>query len=89
MVEVARTATLNAVSVGSTLGSLSGGEASAEVTIMGWSKGDEISSLLGLKQNDTGAIWDSFYRVMERLGISYDWRREEGAVRPTFERDGA
>jgi hypothetical protein len=56
VVEVARTATLNAVSVGSTLGSLSRDEASAEVTTTGWPEGEEISSLLRLEQNDTDAI---------------------------------
>jgi hypothetical protein len=32
-------------------------------------------------------MWDSFYPIMERLGIRYAWRREDGSVTLTFERD--
>jgi hypothetical protein len=89
VVDVARTATLNAVSVGSTLGSLSGDEARAEVLITGWPEGEEISSVLGLEQSDSDAMWDSFYPIMERLRIRYAWRREDGEVRLIFERESA
>ena len=50
---VARTAALNAVSVGGTLGSLSGDETRAEVIMTGWPEGEEISSVLGLGRNDS------------------------------------
>lgn len=83
---VARTAALNAVSVGGTLRSLSGDEERAEVMIEGWPD-EEISGALGLSRNDGEAMWDSFEPIMEHLGIRYSWRHEEdGAVRMTFER---
>ena len=84
---VARTAALNAVSVGGTLGSLSGDETRAEVIMPGWPEGEEVSSVLGLGRNDSDAMWDSFYPIMDRLGIRYTWRREDGSVTLTFERD--
>jgi hypothetical protein len=84
VVAVARTAALNAVSVGGTLRSLSGGEASAEVLIEGWPD-EEISGALGLERSDGETMWDSFEPIMEHLGIGYSWRREDGAVRLSFE----
>jgi hypothetical protein len=86
---VARTAALNAVSVGGTLGSLSSDETRAEVIMTGWPEGEEISNVLGLGPNDSDALWDSFYPIMERLGIRYAWRREDGSVKLTFERVSA
>jgi hypothetical protein len=88
-VEVARAAALNAVSVGCTLGSLSGDEKSAEVLVTGWQEAEDISDTVGLEPNAGDAMWDSFHPIMERLGINYAWRREDGVVRLTFERDGA
>jgi hypothetical protein len=83
---VARTAAMNAVSVGGTLRSLSGDEERAEVIIEGWPD-EEISGTLGLARSDGEAMWDSFDPIMEHLGISYSWGHEEdGAVRLTFER---
>ena len=83
---VARTAALNAVSVGGTLRSLSGDEERAEVIIEGWPD-EEISGTLGLSRSDGEAMWDSFEPIMEHLGIRYSWRHEEdGAVRLAFER---
>ncbi|HKH57799.1 MAG TPA: hypothetical protein VKA20_04605 [Rubrobacter sp.] len=84
---IARTAALNAVSVGGALGSLSGDETCAEVIMTGWPEGEEISSILGLGQYDSDAMWDSFYPIMERLGIRYAWQREDGTVRLIFERE--
>jgi hypothetical protein len=85
VVAVARSAALNAVSVGGALRSLSGDEASAQVVIEGW-PAEEISDALGLERSDGEAMWDSFEPIMEHLGIRYAWRRENGAVRLTFER---
>ena len=34
-------------------------------------------------------MWDSFYPIMEHLGIRYAWRREDGEVRLTYERKSA
>ena len=83
---VARTAALNAVSVGGTLRSLSGDEARAEMLIEGWPD-EEISGALGLSLGEGEAMWDSFEPIMEHIGISYSWRHEEnGPVRITFER---
>jgi hypothetical protein len=83
---VARTAALNAVSVGGTLRSLSGDEAHAEMVIEGWPD-EEISGALGLSRGDGEAMWDSFVPIMEHIGIRYSWRHEEnGPVRITFER---
>jgi hypothetical protein len=83
---VARTAALNAVSVGGTLRSLSGDEAHAEMLIEGWPD-EEISGALGLSRGDGEAMWDSFEPIMEHIGIRYSWRHEEnGPVRITFER---
>ncbi len=82
---VARTAALNAVSVGGVLRSLSGDEARAEVLIEGWPD-EEISSALGLERSEGEAMWDSFGPIMEHLGISYSWRHEGEGVRITFER---
>lgn len=48
---VARTVALNAVSVGGELGSMSGGEANAEVLITGWPD-EEIAGVLGLEPSD-------------------------------------
>jgi hypothetical protein len=82
---VARTAAMNAVSVGGNLRSLSGDEASAEVIIEGWPD-EEISGVLGLERADAEAMWDSFEPIMEHLGIRYSWGHEEdGAVKLSFE----
>jgi hypothetical protein len=89
VVDVARAAVLNAISVGTTLGSLSGDETRAEVLITGWPEAEEISRVLGLERGDSDAMWDSFYPIMERLGIRFAWRREDGEVRLIFEREGA
>ena len=85
---VARAAARNAVSVGGTLRSLSGDEAKAEVLIEGWPD-EEISSVLGLERSEGEKMWDSFEPIMEHLGIGYSWRREDGAVRLSFERGSA
>jgi hypothetical protein len=82
---VARTAVLNAVSVGGALRSLTGNEAHAEVLIEGWPD-EEIASALGLERSEGEAMWDSFEPIMEHLGISYSWRHEDEGVRIIFER---
>ncbi len=82
---VARTAALNAVSVGGALRSLTGNEAHAEVLIEGWPD-EEIASALGLERSEGEAMWNSFEPIMEHLGISYSWRHEDEGVRIIFER---
>jgi hypothetical protein len=66
---------------------LAGDEPRTEVIMTGWPEAGEISNVLGLGRNDSDAMWDSFYPIMERLGIRYAWRREDGSVRLTFERE--
>jgi hypothetical protein len=87
---VARTAALNAVSVGGTLHSLSGEADRAEVVIEGWPD-EEISGVLGLRHDEGEVMWDSFEPIMEHLGISYSWghEQENGRVRLNFERVSA
>ena len=68
---------------GCTLGS--GDEARTEVHFTGWPAAEEISNVLGLEPYDSDVMWDSFYPIMERLGIRYTWRREDGSVRLIFE----
>ena len=83
---VARTAAMNAVSVGGTLRSFSGAEERAEVIIEGWPD-EEILEVLGLERGDGEAMWDSFEPIMTHLDIRYSWGHEEdGAVRIIFER---
>ena len=86
---VARTAAMNAVSVGGTLRSFSGDEERAEVIIEGWTD-EEILEVLGLERGDGEAMWDSFEPIMTHLDIRYSWGHEEdGAVRIIFERGRA
>jgi hypothetical protein len=86
---VARTAAMNAVSVGGVLRSLSGDAERAEMIIEGWPE-EEISGVLGLERSDGEVMWDSFKPIMEHLDIRYSWGHEEdGAVRLTFERGSA
>ena len=88
VVEVARLAALNAVSLGATLRSLSGDDRSAEALVAGWPE-EEVLELLGLSREDAERQHDAFGPIMEHLGIRYGWRREGDAVRMTFQRDGA
>jgi hypothetical protein len=89
VVAVARTAAMNAVSVGGTLRSLSGDGEHAEAIVEGWPD-EEISDVLGLERSDGEVMWDSFEPIMEHLGVCYSWGHEaDGAVRLTFERGRA
>ncbi len=88
VVEAARLAALNAVSLGATLRSLSGDDTSAEVLVAGWPD-EGFLDLLGLSREDAQRQHGAFGPIMEQLGIRYGWRREGDAVKLTFERDGA
>jgi hypothetical protein len=88
VVEVARLAALNAVSLGATLRSLSGDDRGAEVLVAGWPE-KEFLDMLRLTREDAQRQYDAFGPIMEHLGIHYGWRREGNAVRMTFERNGA
>ena len=85
ILEVARSAATNAVSIGGELRSLSGDDTHAEALIAGWPD-EDISNTLGLTHHEGDAMWNSFVPIMERLNISYAWQREGDAVRITFER---
>ncbi len=87
VVEVARLAALNAVSLGATLRELSGDDRSAEVLVAGWPD-EGFLDLLGLSREDAQRQHGAFGPIMERLDISYGWQREGEAVKMTFERDG-
>ena len=67
---VARTAAMNAVSVGGTLRFFSGDEERAEVIIEGWPD-EEILEVLGLERGDGEAMWGSFEPIMTHLDIRY------------------
>jgi hypothetical protein len=84
VVEVARLAALNAVSVGATLRSLSGDDGRAEVLVAGWPD-EEFLEMLHLSHEDGERQHSAFRPIMEHLGIRYEWRREGDAVRMTFE----
>lgn len=85
ILEVARSAATNAVSIGGELRSLSGDDTHAEALLAGWPD-EDISSTLGLAHHEGDAMWNSFVPIMERLNIRYAWQREGDAVRITFER---
>lgn len=84
VVEVARLVALNAVSVGATLRSLSGDHRGAEVIVAGWPD-DEFLDMLQLSREEGERQYNAFRPIPEYLGIHYEWRREEDAVRMTFE----
>jgi hypothetical protein len=88
VVEVARLAALNAVSLGATLRSLSGNDRSAQVLVEGWPD-EGVLDLLRLSREDAQCQHGAFGPIMEHLGIRYRWSREGAAVRMTFERDDA
>jgi hypothetical protein len=88
VVEVARLAALNAVSLGATLRSLSGDERGAEVLLSGWPD-DEFLDMLQLSREEGEKQYDAFGPITEHLGIRYEWRREGDAVRMIFEANGA
>ena len=88
VVEAARLAALNAVSLGATLHSLTGDDRSAEVLIAGWPD-EAFLDLLGLSREDAQRQHGAFGPIMEQLGIRYGWRSEGDVVRMTFQRASA
>ena len=84
LVDVARAAALNPVSMGATVLSLSGDDTRAEVVVAGWPD-EEFLGELQLTQSDGDRLLKAFDPIMEYLGIRYAWQREGEAVRMTFE----
>ncbi len=83
--EVAQLVALNALSVGSTLRSLSSENERAEVLVEGWPD-EELLSVLPLDRDDCDRIRDTYQPIMEHLGLGYAWQREDDVVRITVER---
>ena len=85
--EVAQLVARNALSVGSTLRSLSSEEGRAEMLVEGWPD-EELMSFFPLDREECDQIWDTYRPIMEHLGLHYSWQRHDGAVRITVERQG-
>jgi hypothetical protein len=83
--EVAQLVALNALSVGSTLRSLSSEDGRAEMLVEGWPD-EELLGLLPLDRDECDQIWDTYRPIMEHLGLGYAWRRQDDAVRIVIER---
>jgi hypothetical protein len=82
--EVAQLVALNALSVGSTLRSLSSEEGRAELLVEGWPN-EELMSFLPLDREECDQIWDTYRPIMEHLGLGYAWQRQDGVVRIVVE----
>ena len=82
-IAVARQASLNWVSVGSTLRSLSGDEDRAEAVVADWPPA-EVASFFELSQADGDSLWQIMEPIAAHLGLQYQWEREGDAVRMTF-----
>jgi hypothetical protein len=66
--EVAQLVALNALSVGSTLRSLSSEEGRAEMLVEGWPD-EELLGFLPLDRDDCDRIWDTYTPIIEYLGL--------------------
>ena len=83
--EVARAATLNMVSAGVNLLSLSGDESQAEAVLKGWPSEDALA-FYGVSQEDADSIWGPMATIAEHLGFDYEWHRQGEEVTMTFSR---
>jgi hypothetical protein len=83
--EVAQLVALNALSVGSTLRSLSSEEGRAEMLVEGWPD-EELLGFLPLDRDECDWIWDTYRPIMEHLGLGYAWQRQDDVVRIVVER---
>jgi len=82
---VAQLVALNALSVASTLRSLSSEDGRAEVLVEGWPD-EELLGFLPLDRDDCDRIWDTYQPIMEHLGLGYAWQRQDDVVRISVER---
>lgn len=83
--EVARAATLNMVSAGVNLLSLSGDESQAEAVLGGWPSEDALA-FYGVSQEDADSIMGPMATIAEHLGFDYEWHRQGEEVTMTFSR---
>ena len=83
--EVAQLVALNALSVGTTLRSLSSEDGRAELLVEGWPD-EDLMSLLPLDRDECDQIWNTYKPIMEHLGLGYAWQRQDDVVRITIER---
>jgi hypothetical protein len=82
--EVAQLVALNALSVGSTLRSLSSEEGRAEMLVEGWPD-EALLGFLPPDREECNQIWDTYRPIMEHLGLDYAWQRQDDVVRITVE----
>ncbi len=85
---VLQRASLNAVSVGGPLQTLSGDEHRAEASFGEWPT-DEDLAFFGLTREDTAAMFAIFEPVADFLGLSYRWERRESGFVMVMESTGA
>jgi hypothetical protein len=83
--EVAHLVALNALSVGSTLRSLSSEDGRAEMLVECWPD-EKLLGFLPLDQDECDQIWDTYRPIMEHLGLGYAWQRQDDVVRIVVER---
>ena len=83
--EVAQLVALNALSVGSTLRSLSSEDGRAEMLVEGSAEGRALG-LLAAQSGRVRPDRDTYRPIMEHLGLGYAWRREDDVVRIVVER---
>ena len=70
---------MNATAVGATVISLSGDAADATLTIAGWPDPWFLTKL-DLTVADTDPFWEALRTMIEYLGFTYQWQRENQAV---------
>ena len=74
-----RAIAMNATAVGATVVSLSGDAADATLTITGWPDPWFLTKL-DLTVADTDPFWEALRTMIEYLGFTYQWQRENQAV---------
>src|SRR5215218_7944730 len=55
---------------------LSSEDGRAEVLVEGWPD-EELMGFLPLDRDDCDQIWDTYRPIMEHLGLSYAWQRQD------------
>ena len=79
--------TLNSLSMGGTLRSLSGGDGHAEALVEDWPDG-ELLSFLPLHRDGSDKIRNTYGPIMQHLDLSHAWQRQDDVLRITIERRG-